>query len=169
MKRLLLLLLAFAATVSAQDAVATQELVKQDLRSARRELVAMNIRIADKEKAQLFWSMYDDYVLESGKNNDDYVELLKKYAENFEKMDDATANQIVAESFAISSARQKLLKKTHKKISSKVSPVEAARFVQIENRISLMLDLQIAAGLPMLLPDGVGAGQPQKVIEVNVK
>lgn len=156
-------------SIQAYDNNATQELMKQDLRAARRELVASNIKIKDQAKSKLFWEIYDEYVFNSKKLVDSYVDLLTSYAKNYEKMDDATANELISKSFKISEQKHKLNKKTHKKLSSKISPIVAARFIQLNNRINLLVDFQIASGLPLLLPEGVKAGEGKKVVEVRVE
>lgn len=159
----------FFTSIQAFDKTATEELMKQDLRAARRELVASNIKIKDQEKSKLFWQIYDEYVASSKELVDAHIELLQTYAKKYEKMDDGTANKLIAESFKISEQRHKLNKKTHKKLASKVSPIVAARFTQLNNRINILLDFQIASKMPLLLPEGVSTGKAKKIIEVRVE
>jgi len=43
-----------------------------------------------------------------------------------------------------------LREKYFKKVSKAVSPKSAARFVQVEDRVDMLLNLQLAANLPMV-------------------
>jgi hypothetical protein len=43
-----------------------------------------------------------------------------------------------------------LPQKYFKKLSKAVSPKTAARFVQVEDRVDMLLNLQLAANLPMV-------------------
>ena len=52
--------------------------------------------------------------------------------------------------FAFQSDRLKLLKDTYKKVATANSPIIASRFVQVENVIGKLIDLQIAAELPLM-------------------
>ena len=44
----------------------------------------------------------------------------------------------------------KLKKKYFKRVAKEMNAVHAARFTQIENQIDLVLDLQVAANLPLM-------------------
>jgi hypothetical protein len=46
--------------------------------------------------------------------------------------------------------RTKLKKKYFKKFEKALSAVVAAKFVQVENQINLLIDLQIASELPLI-------------------
>jgi hypothetical protein len=157
-----------ASSVFAQDTNSLMELFKSDVRSAKRELVSLNIVFTDSVKSTSFWAVYDEYEQATKANTDTYIGLLKKYAENYTQMNDEVASDLTKEAFGLKKAKQKILSKAYKKMA-KISVVEAARFVQLENRISLLIDMQIASELPMLLPEGVSVGKAETIIEVTVE
>lgn len=146
-----------------------KEMFKMELRSAKRDVIAMNIPIADSAKAEAFWEIYDSYEAAIKKENKRYIGLLKEYATNFENMSDKVANKLVKELYSMKKKRQKIELKAYKKMSKSVSVVDAARFVQINNRMGLLLDLGIASNLPMLLPEGVSVSEDGAVIIVPSK
>lgn len=164
-----------AAPLFASDAEIDQQLEKQkemfkmELRSAKRDVIAMNIPITDSVKAELFWEIYDSYETAIKKENTRYLKLLKEYATNFENMSDKVADKLVKDLYNMKKKRQKIELKTYKQMSKKVSVVEAARFVQINNRMRLLLDLGIASHLPMMLPEGVSVSEDGAVILVPSK
>ena len=54
--------------------------------------------------------------------------------------------------FQLTDDEQALVREYHGKISSAVGGAVAARFVQVERRIGTLLDLQLAAEIPLLEP-----------------
>ncbi len=143
--------------------------MKQDLRHVKRELIAQNIQLKNSKIHTEFWTIYNDYEAASKKEYEIYIKKLNVYTANIGNMTSEIAGDMVNESFRIKNIRIKLLEKAYKKISSKISPVEAAQFFQIENRIGLMIDLQIASGLPMILHKGSGIDKSKRIFEVRVE
>lgn len=169
-----MLVLSLAATsliAQEQDAVLEQakEMFKMELRSMKRDVIAMNIPFTDKTKEEAFWDIYEEYEDALKSENKKYINLLKKYATNYETMDAKIADQMVKELYKLKKTRQKIELKTYKKMAKSVSAIEAARFVQINNRLGLLLDLGIASHLPMLLPEGISVTEDGAVIQVPAK
>ena len=52
--------------------------------------------------------------------------------------------------FALEKRRTKLKKKYFKKFEKALSAITAAKFIQVENQINLLIDLQIASDLPLI-------------------
>jgi len=65
-------------------------------------------------------------------------------------MSDDTADSLAKRAFKIREKKLELLKDYYKKIKKATSPVIAARFLQVEYDIGLLLDLEIASDLPLL-------------------
>ena len=61
------------------------DLLRQDLRSKRKQLIAANLKLTD-EEATKFWPVYDQYVAELIKINDKKFSLIRDYADNWGKM-----------------------------------------------------------------------------------
>ena len=60
-------------------------LLRQDLRSKRRQLIAANLKLTDTEAAK-FWPVYDQYVTELIVINDKKFGLIQEYADNWGKL-----------------------------------------------------------------------------------
>ena len=83
-----------AINVSAEQVNdANIQLMRQDIRSERKKIVAANMPLTETE-ATKFWPLYDRYITETVKVNDVRYALLKEYAQNYQT---TTAEQ--AESF----------------------------------------------------------------------
>src|SRR5262245_39486336 len=74
------------ATVSDQDL----QLLRKDLRSMKKQLVAANMELTDAE-AQKFWPVYDRYTVDSEKIYDARYAILKEYADNIKTLTDPQA------------------------------------------------------------------------------
>ena len=70
----------------------------------------------------------------------------------FFTMTDAAADGLVERLFQLNDDEQTLIREYHGKVASAVGGAVAARFVQVERRINTLLDLQLAAEIPLLVP-----------------
>ena len=104
---------------------------------------------AHRRSGQVFWPIYRKYEAELTTLNDQTVALIKDYAQNYEKMTDAKADALTKQVFAIHGARLKLQEKYYGEFAKALSPVLAAKYMQIERQITAALDLQIASQLPL--------------------
>lgn len=125
------------------------EILRSDLRTQRKALMAANMRMTDPE-ASRFWPIYNEFEADSTKLGDLRVQVIKDYAQHYDTMDDKTANDLIARSLKFEGERTALRTKYTRKMSKALSPKLAARFLQIENRIGLMMDLKLASELPLL-------------------
>ena len=65
-------------------------------------------------------------------------------------MDDNTADSLAERALTIHKKRLELLEKYYTKIKRATSAVIAARFLQVEYRISLLLDAEIASKMQLV-------------------
>lgn len=141
----LALLAAAPAAVSGQESLI--ELLRADVRAEKVALITETMMLTD-EQAEVFWPIYRDYEAELGKITDTRIAGIKDYAANYDQMTEAKAKELIDGAFAAMEKRLALQKKYFKKISKALDPVTAARFMQVENEINLLVDLQIASELP---------------------
>ena len=88
------------------------------------------------------------------------IENINYYATNFSSMTDETANELAKTSFKIESDRSKLREKYYKKFAKEISPLVGARWLMLERTINNLMDLQIAAEMP-LIQEGWEAPPPE--------
>src|SRR3954467_1491677 len=94
------------AAASKESQTATDQdvqLLRQDIRSNKKQLVAANLTLTDGE-ATKFWPVYDQYSVEMTKLGDQKYALLKEYAQNFGSLTDAQAQSLLDRSLAVDSA-----------------------------------------------------------------
>jgi hypothetical protein len=136
-----------AATAVAYDQ--SVELLRKDLRSEKKQIVAANILLTEAE-AQKFWPVYDEYTAEAAKINDAKLSVIKEYAQNYESLSDVQADRLVKNWTAADESAVQLRMK-YLPIFQKVLPgKKVARFFQVDRRIGSVIDLQIASEIPLV-------------------
>jgi hypothetical protein len=138
-----------------QNAAATVDrdlqLLRKDLRSQRKQIVAANVTLTDAE-AQKFWPIYDQYAAELAKINDTKLSLIKEYAANYAAFTDAQAQSIMERWTAADDAAVQL-RIEYISIFQKVLPgKKVALFFQVDRRIGVLMDLQVASEIPLVEP-----------------
>jgi hypothetical protein len=103
-------------------------------------------------EASNFWPIYEEYEAAYTALGDAKLQLINDYADVFETMNDATAGALVRRLFQLTDDEQALIREYYGKVASAVGEAVAARFVQVERRINTLLDLQLAAEIPLLVP-----------------
>jgi hypothetical protein len=132
-------------TVSEQDV----KLLRQDIRSQKKQLIAANLTLTDAESTK-FWPVYDQFSAEMTTIGDQKLALIKEYAQNFGSLTDAQAQSLLNRSLALDAAATQLRIK-YVPIINKVLPgTKTATFFQMERRISTLIDLQVASQIPLV-------------------
>ncbi len=127
------------------------DMVRMDVRQERAEIVGESMRLSAGQAAK-FWPIYEQYETAYTALGDTKLQLIRDYADAFYTMTDSAANGLVHRLFQLTDDEQALVREYHGKVSSAAGGAVAARFVQVERRISMLLDLQLAAEIPLLEP-----------------
>lgn len=144
-------LLSGEAAYAQDDAQLDQyvNLLRKDLRSAKKQLVAANMTLTDAE-ATKFWPVYDQYTAELMKLYDTRIALVKEYAANFENLTDAEAKSLNKRAIDNDASFNKLRQKYVPLVAKVLPGKKAALFFQIDKRISLLMDLQTVSEIPLV-------------------
>ena len=125
------------------------ELLRSDIRSQKIAIITEVMQFTEQEDAK-FWPVYREYEADLAKINDDRIALIAEYAETYEALNDATADRLALKALDVEGRRHALKTRYYDRFKSALSPKTAARFLQVENQILLLVDLQIAASLPIV-------------------
>jgi len=125
------------------------ELLRSDVKSQASAIVGEVMQLDDKE-AKIFWPIYREYELELSKQGDRKVELIRKFTQQYGSMTNDFADQMAQAVFNLELERHNLKKKYYERIKQALSAITAARFLQINNQILMLIDLQIASALPVV-------------------
>jgi hypothetical protein len=124
------------------------ELLRSDVRTQKIAIITEVMGFTEAEDAA-FWPIYREYDAEMAKLGDERVAMIEEYARNFEKITDAIAEKLAARALDLEARRQAVKAKCHDRVKKALSPRTALRFLQVEHQLQLLIDLQIAAALPI--------------------
>jgi len=125
------------------------ELLRSDLRATKTKIITAAMEFTQQE-AEAFWPVYRQYEAELTKIGDARLANIKDYAKHYETMTDDKAKELVEKWFQIQQNRLDLRKKYFQEFSKVLPVTKAAKFMQIEHQIGLLVDLQIASELPLV-------------------
>ena len=142
--------IAQSGAVSSAELDKDLQLMRRDLQSDKKKIIAVNVPFTDVE-ATKFWPVYDQYAGEMTKNYDSFYNIIKDYAANQSTLTDAQALTMIKQwadvQVRISQTRQKYIPMFEKVVPGK----KAALFLQIDRRLYGLMDLQIASAIPLVL------------------
>ena len=150
MKKLIIVLFVFSfAKIFAQDVNSYIELLRSDVNSEKKAVITEVMQFSE-DDASLFWPIYKEYEFKLDKIGDKRVAFIKDYAENYMNMTDEKADEIMKQAFGYQEERLNLKKDMYNELKKNLSPSQAAKFIQLDHQIQLLIDLQINAELPLL-------------------
>ena len=125
------------------------ELLRSDLRTQKVAIITEMMGFTEAEDAA-FWPIYREYEGEMTTLGDERVALIQEYANAYSKMTDAAADALATKALDLESRRQEVKRKYYERFKQALSAVTAARFLQVEHQLLLLIDLQISAALPII-------------------
>jgi len=125
------------------------DLLRKDIRSQKKQLVAANLKLTDAE-ATKFWPVYDRYTADLIKINDKKFALIQDYADHWGTMSDEQASRFLRDWLDVDIAITQLRQRYVPEVTQVLNGRKTATFFQLDRRISMMIDLQLASKLPIV-------------------
>jgi hypothetical protein len=140
-----------SAAQSSQSVDSYIESIRADARADKTAIITAGMQFNDQD-GKAFWPVYRKYEAELMTVNDKRVALIKSYAEKFGSLTDADAKNMIDQSLDFESSRADLRKKyANEFLKAGLAPLTVAKFLQLEHRLDLLVDLEIASQLPPML------------------
>jgi hypothetical protein len=127
------------------------QLMRQDIRSERKKIVAANLPLTETE-ATKFWPLYDRYIGETIKINDGRYALIKEYAQNYQSMTDDQADSFIKRWLGFDQDNTALRMKYIPEFEKVISRKKTAMFFQMDRRLSMVVELKLASQVPLVQP-----------------
>jgi hypothetical protein len=131
-----------------QEKAAAKDLEKAVM-AERADIVAKNLTLTADQAAR-FWPVYQKYQAGFSELFAQQLDLIVKYVNGYEKLDDAAATALVVGQLdrdaKVAAYRQKWLPEFQKVLPGKL----AAKFMQIDRRLALVTQLQMASQVPVI-------------------
>ncbi len=125
------------------------KLLRQDLQQAKDQIIADTMQFTTDEKAS-FWPVYKEYAAQQQGIAAKRLTIITEYAQALDKMDDAKANELTQRMFQIEDETQSLRKSFHPKFVKTLGAKRAAKFYQVDNRLTMMVNVQLASEVPLI-------------------
>lgn len=126
------------------------ELLRADLRARKTAVMGQAMNLTD-QQGSTFWPIYREYDVALQRLNDQKLAAIQEYAEHYDGMTDKKADELAERALHLEIQRNEIKKAYYEKIRDQLGGTVAARFLQIENQMLMVIDLQIASSLPLVI------------------
>jgi hypothetical protein len=125
------------------------ELLRGNVRQQKAEIMGA-VMLLDVDQSAKFWPIYSAYDHELTNLNNMRLANIQEYARNYDQMTDAKADELIQNAFEYRKQRSELLAKYYGRVKDSLGAIQAARFLQIEDQLLAIIDLQVESGLPIV-------------------
>jgi Spy/CpxP family protein refolding chaperone len=132
-------------TITDQDI----ELLRKDLRSQKKQIVAANLKLTD-DQATKFWPVYDQYIAEQTRIHDQKYAVIKEFATSWGTISDEKAEDLTTRALGVDNEVAQLRIKYMPNFAKVLPGKQVATFFQIDRRLQMMVDLQLMSQLPLV-------------------
>jgi len=151
MKKVFLLAISIVFAIASQAQTNTDEvaLVQSAFGMTKQQMVKDFMKLSETE-ATAFWPIYDEYEAARKEMGKKRIANISDYADNYAKLTDDKAAELINKSFSIQGEFAKLQQKTFKKLSKSLSPLRAAQFTMFESYIETSIRTEIMDEVPLI-------------------
>jgi hypothetical protein len=132
----------------ALNLAAYAELLRSDVRAQKVAIITEVMGFTEAED-KAFWPIYREYDLEMAKLGDERVGNIEEYARNYSQLTDEVADRLATKALDLEARRHAVKAKFYERVKTALSPKTALRVLQVEHQLQLIVDLQVAASLPI--------------------
>ena len=125
------------------------ELTRSAIQAERQAILAANLELDEKESA-VFWPLYDQYRQALDSVISTRVDLLNQYFASYETLTDQEAVALLNKHIAWEQEVLKVRSTFAKKMSRALPGKTVARFFQIENKMDIIVEYEMAGEIPLI-------------------
>jgi hypothetical protein len=137
-----------AALAQATNAKDDMQLLISQIQTDKRTVVLSSMQLTDAE-ITAFTPIYDKYQADMKAQFERAIEMLNKFSANYGSMTDDAAKDIMKDWFKLRDQRNDIMKKYAKEMGRALPPTKVLQWVQIENKLNALLDVQAASVIPV--------------------
>jgi hypothetical protein len=123
------------------------ELMRSDIRTKKAQMIADRMKFTDREAAA-FWPVYRQYEADLAAINDKKVSIMKDYMARHDALTDQQASQLAQDVFDVDQKTLDLRTRCFGALEKVVPAKTIVRWLQLERRLQLFIDAQLAKDLP---------------------
>jgi len=148
----------FGLSAHAEESVKSSDIFKQEIALTRASMEAQRKAVVieglqlSEENSAVFWPVYNDYREDMQKVIDKRVSVIADYADAYAhgSLSDKGAIKLMERYLKSLESALKVKKSFVRKFKKVLSGKDVARFYQIDHRLDLLVNLQIANGVPLV-------------------
>jgi len=140
--------LLLTGSAMAQGVQSDIAVTRGEIQADRQAIVSDNLKLTDAQ-ATAFWPVYREYRGELAKTGDKLWALVSDYAGKYETLTDDQAASMTKEFLSIQEEKTKITKKFVPKFQAVIPPKLVMRYLQIENKLDVIVMLDAVAGIPL--------------------
>jgi hypothetical protein len=124
-------------------------LLRSDVQSQKTDIIGHTMQLNDAD-AKAFWPLYREYANKQQVLGDQRVSVIKDYAAQYDTLSDPQADALMDRMMKFDNSRSELRAQYYPKFKKAIGAKQAAKFIQVDNRLNLLVDLQIANAVPII-------------------
>jgi hypothetical protein len=124
-------------------------MLRKDIQNSKDGIITENMKFS-KPESDAFWPLYKQYSGEQHAIAETRLAILTEYAQNLDKMSDGKAHELTARIMKVDEDSLALRRKYLPKFESALGETRAAKFFQIDSRMSALVNLQLASEAPLI-------------------
>jgi hypothetical protein len=129
------------------------DILMQKVKADKKLLIATNMGLSEAE-GKKFWPLYDAYQKELAKINERLGNTIKGYADAYNAgegtISDDKAKKLLNEALSVQEEEVKLKRTYADKIGKVLSATKTARYIQMENKIRAIVNMELAQEIPLV-------------------
>ena len=141
-----------AATLLTGGAQAEDDLIglmRHDLRLQKQAFMEVSMELMPAE-AKTFWPIYREYTSEYELIGDKQVELIMEFGASRGQLTNERTREMVEISQELDQQVLTLRKRYYELMAAELTDIIAARFLQVDNQITLLAEFKLANDLPLV-------------------
>ena len=125
------------------------QMMRSDVQSAKNKIIADTMEFTEAE-SQAFWPIYRDFARDQQKIGDERVSVIRDFANKYDTLTDDDAKDMVQRLMNVEDKTLNLREDYWKKFEKALGAKRAAKFYQVDNRLTLMINMQLAENIPLV-------------------
>ena len=135
--------------IAKEKSTGDMQILIEKIKADKKLLVGENMQFSEAE-AKKFWPVYDQFQNELFILRMRSLKLIENYAGNSDKMTNDIAKKLLDEYLTIERLRQKVREAYLPKFRKVLPEIKVARYYQIENKISAVVNFELAKQIPLV-------------------
>jgi hypothetical protein len=125
------------------------KLIRQDIQTAKDGVIKDTMQFSDAE-ATAFWPVYKEYSAEQRGIAEKRFSAIVDYVQHVDTLTDSEASVLTQKMFQTEDDTQALRKKYLPKFVAVLGAKRTAKFYQVDNRLTMILNVQLASQIPLI-------------------